>query len=228
MIDNIQFIPIGEVIARVTRHPMLQNVDFEAALQYTTDFIAEIGLPNIYKKEEACVKIEKYKGILPCDLVSIDQVQNAKTKTFLRSMTDTFGGTEHNGSAADSYMTQGRVITTSFKEGEVRISYKAMQVDEDGIPMLPDNPVFLRALESYIKREVFTVYFDSGKIKGDVMNKAEQDYYANAHKCKTVFRTPSISEMETITGMMHRMIPAKREFQRGFANLGDREYYKTH
>lgn len=228
MIDNIHFVPIGEAIARVTRHPMLQKIDFEAALQYTLDFIADIGLPNIYENKTACVDIEKYKGFLPCDVLSIDQVQNDRTKTFLRSMTDTFGGTDSGLPAADSFMTSGRVITTSFKEGRVKIAYKAIPVDEDGVPMLPDNPVFMRALEAYIKAEVFSVYFDEGKIKGDVMNKAEQDYYARAHKCKIVFHTPSKSEMETITGMMHRMIPAKREFQRGFATLGDREYYKNH
>jgi len=33
-------------------------------------------------------------------------------------------------------------------------------VDENGFPLILDNPVYLRALESFIKKEVFTILFD--------------------------------------------------------------------
>jgi hypothetical protein len=51
----------------------------------------------------------------------------------------------------------------------VAISYKSIPVDKDGFPLLIDNPVFLKALELYIKKEVFTVLFDMGKITPPVL-----------------------------------------------------------
>ena len=34
MVDNIQYVPLKEIISRVTRHPLLQDLDLEAAIQY--------------------------------------------------------------------------------------------------------------------------------------------------------------------------------------------------
>ena len=143
-------------------------------------------------------------------------------------MTDSFNTKSKPLPAAPTFKTKNRVIHTSFREGKILISYKAIPTDADEIPMLPDNPVFLRALESFIKKERFGVLFDTGKIKGDVLQHAEQDYCWNVGKCVNDFKMPSISEMETITGMMHRMIPSHREFQAGFKGLGDTEYFKRH
>ena len=68
-----------------------------------------------------------------------------------------------------SFKTQGQVLYVSFKTGDVSVSYKSIPVDKDGLPLLIDNSVFLRALEAYIKREVFTILFDMGKITPAVL-----------------------------------------------------------
>lgn len=228
MVDNIQYVSLREIISRATRHPLLQDLDLEAAIQYAIDFIGIVGLPNIYIDKEECVEIHNYKGVLPCDLVRVTQVRDEKTKVCLRGMTDSFNGHSKHIPASPAFKTHGRTITTSFKEGRVRIAYKAIMVDNDELPMLPDNPVFLKALESYIKKERFGVLFDTGKIKGDVYNRAEQDYCWNVGKCVSDFKMPSESEMQSITGMIHRMIPSRREFQAGYKGMGDKEFYKRH
>lgn len=226
MTDNIRFISIEEVLSRVTRHPMLQDVDLEAGIQYTLDFISEIGLPNIYEEKQACVDICNFRGLLPCDLVDIIQVRDEKSKICLRYMTDTFNGSSREIPGGSSFKTAGRNIITSFKEGKVRIAYHAIKVDENELPMLPDDPLFLKALELYIKKERFSVLFDIGKLKFEVFSKAEQDYCWEMGKCRNRFLTPSINEMQAITGMMHRLIPSKHDFHHGFKGQGDDEFYK--
>ena len=51
-----------------------------------------------------------------------------------------------------------------------------MFLDENGFPMIPDMPLFQKALELYIKTEWFTVLFDMDKINGSVLQHTEQDY----------------------------------------------------
>lgn len=75
-----------------------------------------------------------------------------------------------------SFKTQGRIIYTSFPEGSIELSYKAIPVDEDGYPLLIDDENYLAALEAYIKVRVFTVKFDTGKITGPVLQNAQTDY----------------------------------------------------
>lgn len=228
MVDEFEYISLREVISRVTRHPMLQDVDLETAIQYTIDFFGNFGFPALYEDKLACVDIHKFRGELPCDVVRIEQVRNAKTKVPLRAMTATFNTIDRCIPSGETFKTHNRIITTSFPEGKVDVAYKAIKVDCDGVPMIPDNPVFLQTLELYIKKERFGVLFDLGKVRGDIMEKTERDYYAKSRKLASTFKVPSVSEMQSITGIMHRLIPSSNEFYAGFKGLGDVEHFRRH
>lgn len=228
MIQHVDYIPIQEVLARVARNPLLKDIDIEAGVQYTLDFFGLLGVPNLYVQKHAEISIEEYRGKLPCDVVIVDQVRDEKTGLCLRAMTDNFNGMSDNISSEASYKTKGKFIYTSFKTGKVTLAYQAAVVDEEGFPMLPSNAVFLKALEDYIKVQMFTTLFECGRLSGDVLAHAEDTYARSAAKCQNAFTIPSVSEMQAISGMMHRLIPSRNEFRKGFKTLGDREYYKKH
>ena len=222
--ERNNFVNIREVLARVTSHPMLKNVDLEQAIRYTVDFISLVGCPTFYLDKEVDIPIEDYRGLMPCDLVSIVQVKDKKTGFCMHSMTDTFNPREYNFHTEPTFKTQGNVILTSFRTGEVTISYKALPVDETGIPLLIDNANFLKALELYIKKEKFSDLYDEGKIRDGIMGKAETDYAWAVAQCEKEFVMPSISELQSITNMWNTLIPRVTEFDNGFTELGNREY----
>ena len=56
------------------------------------------------------------------------------------------------------------------------------------------------------------------------MGKAETDYAWAVAQCEKEFVMPSISELQSITNMYNTLIPRVREFENGFAELGNREY----
>lgn len=68
------------------------------------------------------------------------------------------------------------MIYTSIREGEIEMAYRAVMVDEEGYPMIPDDGVFPVALSLYIKKKHFTVLFDMGKISQQVLNNTQQEY----------------------------------------------------
>lgn len=222
--ERNNFVNIREVLARVTSHPMLKNIDLEQAIRYTVDFISIVGCPTFYLDKEVDIPIEDYRGLMPCDLVSIVQVKDKKTGFCMHSMTDTFNPREYNFHTEPTFKTQGNVILTSFRTGEVTISYKALPVDETGIPLLIDNANFLKALELYIKKEKFSDLYDEGKIRDGIMGKAETDYAWAVAQCEKEFVMPSISELQSITNMWNTLIPRVTEFDNGFTELGNREY----
>ena len=219
--ERNNFVNIREVLARVTSHPMLKNVDLEQAIRYTVDFISIVGLPTFYLDKEVDIPIEDYRGLMPCDLVSITQVKDKKTGFCMHSMTDTFNPREYNFHTEPTFKTQGNVILTSFRTGEVTISYKALPVDETGIPLLIDNANFLKALELYIKKEKFSDLYDEGKIRDGIMSKAETDYAWAVAQCEKEFIMPSLSELQSITNMWNTLIPRVSEFNNGFIELGN-------
>lgn len=230
MVNEISYINIREVLSRILRHPLLQDISLEQAIQYTIDFIGIFGMPKSYQDKEEVLHIEDFRAKLPCGLISINQIKECKTGICLRSMTDTFMPREHHDRVTGyglpqelSFKTQGQVLYVSFKTGDVLVSYKAIPIDKDGFPLLIDNPVFLKALEAYIKKEEFTILFDIGKITPAVLQNTQQQYAWLAGQLQSEFTIPSISEMESIKNSWCTLIQKVSEFDSGFKSLGDKE-----
>ena len=255
MVTEIQYTSIKRVLDDLLDHPLLRDLTLEQVVRHTIRFISIHGYPKLYQDKMATVEIKDFRGLLPCDLISIIQVKDLSTGVCLRSMTDNFTpGLKpkpkedmqskdllNNMKPTDVYIparkehfdelsfkTQGRVIFTSFPEGEVEIAYKSIPVDEDGFPLLIDNETYLNALEAYIKKQVFTVKFDTGKITAGILNNAQTDYYWASHLLQTEMTMPSVSEMESISRALTTMLKPVTSFDNGFKNLGDREYLRRH
>jgi hypothetical protein len=231
MVKEIEYINIRELLSRVLRHKLLQEFTLEQAIQYTIDFIGIFGFPELYEDKQAEVDICDYRGKLPCDLISIDMVKECKTGVPLRSMTAAFnpGGKYYNHLQQEpQFKTQNRTIITSFPEGKVIIAYKAIPVDDEGLPLLVNNTKYLKALELYVKCQLFTMLFDEGKITAQVLNHTEQEYGWAAGQLEEEFKTPSVAEMQTITNMLHQIFPRHNEFYNNFESLGNKEFRKIH
>lgn len=233
MVKEYNYINIREALSRILRHPLLQDMTLEQAVQYTIDFIGIFGLPKLYQDKEEVLHIEDFRAKLPCDLISINQIKECKTGVCLRSMTDNFMLREHYDRSAGyripqelSFKTQGQVLYVSFKTGNVSVSYKAIPVDKEGFPLLINNPVFLKALEAYIKKEAFNILFDMGKIAPVVLQNTQQQYAWLAGQLQSEFTIPSISEMESIKRSWCTLLQRTSEFNNGFKNNGDQEYIR--
>ena len=253
MVNEIQYTSIKRVLDNLMDHPMLRDLNLEQVVRYTIRFIQIHGYNKLYQDKQEVIDIDEFRGLLPCDLVRIIQVKDLHTGVCLRSMTDTFTPHKppmppdmerklerkiennnvyippcphHHGEPA--FKTQGRVIFTSFPKGKIEIAYKSIPVDDDGYPLLIDNENYLAALEAYIKKAVFTVKFDTGKINGNVLQQAQQDYAWLSGQLQAEMNLPSLSEMESISRALTHLIPRVREFDNSFRDLGSREYLRKH
>ena len=224
MIKEIQYTNIRRIMDELNKHPLLSDITLEQVVSYLVTFINIFGIPKLYQDKETLVKIEQYRGLLPCDLISINQVMDCKTKLCLRSSTNTFTNCDNK----YTFRVQGRTIITSLQEGEILVSYKSIPIDEDGFPLLIDNSVFIEALKEYIKKEYFSILFDLGKLNQAVLQHTEQRYAWLAGQLRSEFTIPSISEMESIKNMWTRPIQNNNEFYTGFKNLGNQEPLKVH
>lgn len=250
MVTEIQYTNIKRVLDDLTEHPLLRDLTLDQVVRHTIRFISLHGYPKLYRDKQEVVEIKDFRGLLPCDLISIMQVKDTKTGLCLRSMTDTFTPDEHprenkpkdllNNIQSEyippmerhveelAFKTQGRVIFTSFPNGKIEITYKSIPTDEDGFPLLIDNETYLNALEAYIKLKVFTIKFDTGKITAGVLSNAQTDYGWASHLLQSEMTMVSMSEMESITRMLNTMIKPITSFDNGFKNVGDREYRRNY
>lgn len=210
-------------------HPMLKDVSFERAINYTIHFMRIVGCPRIFREQTSLVEIEDYRGLLPCDYNNIIQVRtysNCDRKNYgvFRHTTDSFHLSDNKQDSYDlTYKIQDNVIFTSIKNGTIEIVYNSIAVDNDGYPLIPDSSSFISALECYIKKKHFTILFDTGKINQAIYNQVCQDYAWAVGQAQSDLIRPTIDQMQSITNSLNTLIPRVVEHSTGFVNNGTQE-----
>lgn len=229
------YISIKVAMDNLLHHPLLQDLTFERVVNYTQQFIQIVGIKPTFINKVASIDIKDYRGVLPCDLQEIVQVRttvercgNIKQDTF-RASTDTFHFSPDKKTHPElTYKIQGGCIFTSMKEGTIEIAYDAIATDQEGYPLVPDNAAFIRALESYIKVQHFTILFDLGKINAQVYHNAQQEYAWNVGQAQSSMIMPTLDEMQAITNSLNTHLVRTNEHSRGFIDNGTMERIKIH
>lgn len=224
-----KYISLRQVLDDILDHPMLKDVSFERAVNHTVHFMRIVGCPRMFEERVSLVNISNWRGALPCDFNDIIQVRthsscDRKNYGVFRHTTDSFHMSENKQDSFDlTYKIQGNVIFTSIKEGVIEIAYNAFAVDSDGYPLIPDNSSFIRALELYIKKQHFTVLFDTGKINNAILNQTLQDYAFAVGQAQSDLVRPTIDQMESLTNSLNTLVTRVNEHRSGFVNNGTQE-----
>ena len=227
------YVKIQRIASDLAEHPMLRDIPFDRIINYTQELIQVIGSPKLFLEKTAVVHIENYRGELPCDFIEVIQVRgaNCQNEEYV-SATDNFHMSDRKRpmlyTQTPTYRIQGGVIIISKEHEDIEIAYRAIPVDENGWPLLPDNALFIRAIESYIKMRRFNILFDQGQISQQVFNQAQQEYAWNAGQAQSGLIMPTQDEMETITNMWNTLIPRVVEHRNGFATAHNKEYIRRH
>lgn len=226
-----QYISIKIILDKLLRHPLMRDISLETVVDYTIDFMRIVGVPNMFVDKTESIFINNYKAALPCDYYQMIQVKKHKGE-FLRYSTDTFHffrvkeNKDNNIDYDLTYKIQGNIIFTSFKKGQLDISYKAILIDEDMYPLIPNNSSFTRALELYIKRQWFTIKFDLGELNINVLLNVQKEYSWAVGDCQNEFNRLSLDKAESFYNTWRTLLIRDREHDFGFKNLGTKENIK--
>ena len=215
-----QYINIKVILDKILRHPLMQDLSLETAVDYTIDFMRIVGMPRMFTEKVVSIAVDKYRALLPCDYYQTIQVRIPGGHALVYS-TDSFH--MDNKGNSSTYKIQGNIIYTSIESGELELAYLAISTDEDGYPLLPDNSSFTRALELYIKKQWFTILFDLGKITPAVLQNTQQEYAWAVGDCQSEFNRMSIDQMEAFSNSWRTMILRDHQHSSGFIGNGSRQ-----
>ena len=215
-----QYLSIKKILDSCLRHPLMQDLSLETAVDYTIDFMRIVGMPRMFTEKVVRIPIDKYRALLPCDYYQTIQVRIPGGHALVYS-TDSFH--MNNKGNSSTYKIQGNIIYTSIESGELELAYLAISTDEDGYPLLPDNSSFTRALELYIKKQWFTILFDLGKITSAVLQNTQQEYAWAVGDCQSEFNRMSIDQMEAFSNSWRTMILRDHQHSSGFIGDGTRQ-----
>lgn len=227
-----QYSSIKLILDKILRHPLMQDITLETAVDYCVDFMRIVGTPGIFEEKTEIIRVKEYRATLPCDYYQVIQIRKVGGASF-RYSTDSFHMSEckhdyKRGVNDLTYKIQGNIIYTSIEDGDIEISYEAIATDEDGYPLIPDNSSFTRALELYIKKKQFTVLFDLGEISPAVLQNVQQEYAWAVGDCESEFNRLSIDKAESFFNSWRTLIIRDGEHRTGFKNNGSKERLKLY
>jgi hypothetical protein len=230
----MDYLSVNVIADRIKRHPLLEDIPFETIVDHAIEFIKIIGVPASFIEKTAWLKVEDYRAELPCDFYSMIQARTDRGDYF-RGTNDSFHMSPDKNKEGNmfrkngiTYKIQGNVIFTSMPECHMEIAYRALPMDEDGYPLVPDNGSYPRALQEYIKMQCFTVLFDQGKIQPQVLQNTQQQYAFYVGQAKNDLVRPSMDQMVSISNMWNRLLPSKKDYNNGFVTIGAQEFLKRH
>ena len=231
---KMDYTNINVIADRITRHPLLADLPFETILDYAIEFIKIVGMPKAYLEKTGMVEISEYRGVLPCDFYQPIQVRTTNGLYF-RESTDSFhmspnkekeGNIKRN--TGITYKIQGNFIFTSMKEGLIEIAYRALPIDEQGMPLIPDNGSYARAMENFIKLQCFTTLADEGKITLQILANTQQQYAWAVSQAQSDLIRPSLDMMESITNSWNKLLSSKKDHHNGYVSEGAKQLLRTY
>lgn len=242
-----QKISLNAIVSKVYRDlDITEEYDLIDLIEWSVEALRFINAYQQYEDKSDCLNITNYRTELPCDLVSLLQVEangkqldKASNNVFSKKARGSYVNQpySHNLNSLDSlplklgrlyYLSNGDSfkfekgwIKTSFKEGNISIVYKAIPVDEDGLPLIPDDESYKEAITSYIKMK----YFYKRAIKEDrfrwFYQDAEVKWNKYCNQAGTKAMMPDIFTLENIKRNYLSFIPKLNTYQNFFNDLNE-------
>jgi len=239
---------LWKVIGRGGIYDQLNEDD--AAL-YATEALRLLGAPLIFQnKISPLIHVENRKFKLPSDLIDIRGIRLITNEDNfndcpipLRHATDIYHesaescDTEENRENLEhplqhpkeyTYTVSAGIVTTSFIEGPVQVSYKALLTNDEGYPCLPDNMDLLFAVEYHIRWRFIEPLWEMGKVTDKVYNNVTQqrDWYMGA--AANSMQLANMDHVESTMNAINRLILPTNSHSEGFKRLGVRERIKKY
>ena len=201
MAQKGRLVSIKIVADRLMRNPVLKDLSWEFIVDNAIEVMRILETPALFVSKQEAIGVVNYKGKLPIDIMQVTGVFRQDTPTS---------------------------ALIPLRTGTVVIAYRAIAMDEECYPLVLDNAVLLRCIESYIKYRWFDILNDMDQISDRKFNKAEVDYLANVAQADSNLKLPSDDEMETLVNQITQLIPSREQFQSRFQFLGAQEYLRIH
>lgn len=128
----------------------------------------------------------------------------------------------------NTYKFNGNYVYTSFSTGIMDVAYDGLLLDEDGIPMIPNDVAVEKAIENNIKREYFGIMQDMGKDVVRAYQRANEDYLWAVGQAQSHAAFASIDKREAMSNTYRRLIGNDDQHAQFFRHSGHPERIRKH
>lgn len=219
---NHKLVSISTIISKCVRDLGLgsDEISHQDFIEWIAEGLAFIGEYAQFEPKTADIVIEDYKGELPCDHYQTLRILNG---IYYDNQNESLlGDTEdeilfHKFTTYD-FRVSFNQITTSYRNGKIKIDYLAIPTDDCGLPMIPDNPSYSTALFWKVAMHLSIL----GKVKNKDLNWmiCEQRWLKYCGQARASSAMPDLDTMERLKNIWLSLKINTRQYNSLFATLG--------
>lgn len=240
-------ISLQVIVAQLYRDlPLAEEYDIIDLIEWAVDALRFINAFEQYETLNECIEINNHRAEIPCNLIALlevkvngTQIDKASNNTFNKRTKGTHIakpysynlnvidslplklGRLHYLASGDSFIFKNGWVKTSFKEGKLDIKYNALKVDEEGLPLIPDEVSYKEAITWFIKMK----YFYKKSIVEDrfrwFYQDAEIKWNKYCNQAGTKAMMPDIFTLENIKRNFLSFIPKINSYSNSFNDLNE-------
>lgn len=192
MASFIDYVGVPTILERVQRYPFPGEIMYSESdlIEWLGEAVETIGRMEMLVENYSIIQIENGSSRLP-NMSRLLEVSMSDTKEILADV----GNDEF---CTLSYKIQKGVIYTSFEEGELYIKYMSMPLDEEGMPLIPNNEMVIKACEAFVLERIGYKSFMAGRLSGDKLTLLKRDKGHYIEKARNVLVDTSPAAMRNL------------------------------
>jgi len=212
------YTPVGVILAKVLRdNPDFRNLNQDDdIITWSGEALGLIGVSNIYTTTPELFQVKNHRLVLPTNFVGINMIDyngmplKKGTGSFNKVTKPRFTNPESQitipTEGEDYYTLNDAILGTSFRDGEITMSYYAQMLGEDGTPLIPNNPYFTKAISKYVEMKLEYPRWKRGQIRDAVYHDIVTEWDDACVAAGNSALMPDTDGMEAIKNMWFRMI----------------------
>lgn len=229
MIEN--YTSVKTVISKVYRDLNLKDEDrIYDMIEWAAEALEQIGAYLQYTHKTVTLQVEGFRVGLPCDFHKIVAIEHGNRH--LRYLSGDYDTYYHQNDSKNlrtsevsglGYTVNSAFINTNFEKGQIILSYLAIPVDSDEMPLIPDNVSYREAIFWYIVMKMFLGghTHPTPQIFNYIM--AEQRWHHYCSQARGKANMPNADMIESIKNAWVRLKPVLNDHNSFNRNTGDSE-----
>jgi len=178
-----EYISINRIIEKINRFKIPGGYwNIEELKEWTYDALSAINDKTVRIGATKIIEIIDNKGKIPADVEAIQSIVNNALKEsssdYDKSRATMHEVLSHIPLEETTYIIVNGFIYTQLKEpkGSLTIYYYTVPLDEEGNPLIPDNRLYISAIEAYLQYMIAKRAFMQGKILHQQLQMLEQEW----------------------------------------------------
>jgi hypothetical protein len=229
------FVSIRQIISTVYRtlgsNSEINEID---AVEWGAEALGLIGAYSQYDIKPVCLELTNGKARLPLGFYKLVDINYKNRPLYWATQTNARNYqcsdcqipvcTDGGRCDLTFYLNDSYLITNiSDTNANVCMNIMSVHVDEDGYPMIPDDPLYSKAVSSYIIKMNDYQEWRKGKITDKVFEKSERDWLYYVNSARGAANMPNTAQLENLKNITTRLMPMRQEYGKGFSNINSPE-----